>query len=302
MRPSDWQFGASVQQQLLPRVSVEVGYFKRWLQNFTATDNLVGHAGDFTPFSITAPSDPRLPDGGGYAVDGLYNVVPGEVRPDQQQHHARRQLRQQYQSYNGMLLNVSARIRNGLTLQGGINSGKTVNDNCAFERAAGAVARHRRSDPEPDESVLPQSIRDSSPRSNGVGVLHDPEDRRARRGNVPQRSGRAAARHLERAGRDGLGRRSAGRPPSPAPRSRSTWSRPARCGAIASTRSTCGSAKILRFGRMRTNVGIDIFNLINSNAVLTYNQTFNPRRRRRVAGAASVLTPRFLKISAQIDF
>ena len=40
IRPRDWQFGASVQQQLLPRVSVEVGYFKRWLQNFTATDNL----------------------------------------------------------------------------------------------------------------------------------------------------------------------------------------------------------------------------------------------------------------------
>ena len=41
VRPSDWQFGVSVQQQLLPRVSLEVGYLKRWLQNFTATDNLL---------------------------------------------------------------------------------------------------------------------------------------------------------------------------------------------------------------------------------------------------------------------
>ena len=57
IRPRDWQFGASVQQELLPRVSVEVGYFKRWLQNFTATDNLAVVASDFTPFSITAPSD-----------------------------------------------------------------------------------------------------------------------------------------------------------------------------------------------------------------------------------------------------
>ena len=66
IRPNDWQIGASVQQQLMPRVSVEVGYFKRWLQNFTATDNTLVTAGDFTPFSITAPSDPRLPGGGGY--------------------------------------------------------------------------------------------------------------------------------------------------------------------------------------------------------------------------------------------
>ena len=36
----------------------------------------------------------------------------------------------QYQRYNGVLLNVSARPRNGLTLQGGINTGKTVTDNC----------------------------------------------------------------------------------------------------------------------------------------------------------------------------
>ena len=93
VRSNDWQMGASVQQQLLPRVSVEVGYFRRWLNNFTVTDNLAVGAADFTPYSITAPSDPRLPDGGGYVVDGLYNVVQEQVRPDQQQHHAGRELR-----------------------------------------------------------------------------------------------------------------------------------------------------------------------------------------------------------------
>jgi hypothetical protein len=75
VRPRDWQFGASVQQQLLPRVSVELGYLKRWLQNFTATDNLAVTPRDFTPYSIAAPVDPRLPNGGGYSVDGLDNVV-----------------------------------------------------------------------------------------------------------------------------------------------------------------------------------------------------------------------------------
>ena len=64
-------------------------------------------------------------------------------------------------------------------------------------------------------------------------------------------------------------------------------------------------AKILKFGRMRTNVGIDVFNVINSNAVLTYNQTFSPTVTTG-SGAwlapTAVLTPRFFKISAQIDF
>ena len=37
---------------------------------------------------------------------------------------------EQYQRYDGVLVNVTARLRNGLTLQGGLNSGKTVMDNC----------------------------------------------------------------------------------------------------------------------------------------------------------------------------
>ena len=75
VRPRDWQVGVSVQQQVLPRVSVGIGYLKRWLQNFTSTDNLAVQSSDFTPFSITAPVDSRLPDGGGYSVGTLYNVV-----------------------------------------------------------------------------------------------------------------------------------------------------------------------------------------------------------------------------------
>ena len=39
-RPSDWQIGVTLQQEILPRVSIEVGYSRRWLQNFTVTDNL----------------------------------------------------------------------------------------------------------------------------------------------------------------------------------------------------------------------------------------------------------------------
>ena len=65
-------------------------------------------------------------------------------------------------------------------------------------------------------------------------------------------------------------------------------------------------AKILRFGRTRTNVGIDIYNITNSAPVLTYNQTFvlptatNPRG--SWLTPTSVLQPRFFKISAQFDF
>jgi hypothetical protein len=55
---------------------------------------------------------------------------------------------------------------------------------------------------------------------------------------------------------------------------------------------------------MRTNVGVEIFNVLNGSPVLTYNQTFVPSV---TSGSwwlspRSVLTPRFVKISAQFDF
>jgi hypothetical protein len=59
-------------------------------------------------------------------------------------------------------------------------------------------------------------------------------------------------------------------------------------------------AKILRFGRTRTNVGFDVYNVTNSAPVLTYNQTFVVNG--PWLAPTSVLQPRFVKFSAQIDF
>jgi hypothetical protein len=79
VRPGDWGMGVSVQQQLMPRVSVELGYNRRWLDNFVTVDNRDIQATDFGSFSVVAPSDSRLPGGGGQTISGLYNVNPNVV-------------------------------------------------------------------------------------------------------------------------------------------------------------------------------------------------------------------------------
>ena len=114
-------------------VSVEVGYFRRWLQNFTVIDNLAVTAADFDTFSITAPSDPRLPDGGGYVIAGLYNVKPDKTGQTNSFTTWSSNFGNQTSMYNGVLVNVTARMLNGLTVQGGVNSGKTVTDNCEIQ-------------------------------------------------------------------------------------------------------------------------------------------------------------------------
>ena len=55
-------------------MSIEVGYSRRWLTNFVVTDNLSQAPEDFGEFSVAAPSDPRLPNGGGQTITELFNA------------------------------------------------------------------------------------------------------------------------------------------------------------------------------------------------------------------------------------
>ena len=75
IRSGDWQVGMAIEQQLLPRVSVEFGYQRRWLVNFYASDSLNRSVQDHTEFGLNVPTDARLPNGGGYVFGGLYNVT-----------------------------------------------------------------------------------------------------------------------------------------------------------------------------------------------------------------------------------
>src|SRR5688500_13330150 len=68
VRENDWQWGLTLQQEVLPRVSVEVGYARRWFKGVTVTDNLARTPDEFDSYVVTAPTDSRLPNGGGYPI------------------------------------------------------------------------------------------------------------------------------------------------------------------------------------------------------------------------------------------
>jgi hypothetical protein len=139
-RSYDWELTAGVQREIVPRVSADVTYFRRWYGNFTVVDNRAVTASDFTPFSITAPSDQRLPGGGAYAISGLYDVNPARFGQTDNITTFASNFGDQVQMWNGIAVGVNARLDNGLLLQGGIDRGTLTNDTCEIRAQVPEIA------------------------------------------------------------------------------------------------------------------------------------------------------------------
>ena len=66
-------------------------------------------------------------------------------------------------------------------------------------------------------------------------------------------------------------------------------------------------AKILRFGHTRSNIGVDLNNLLNTNYATGFNTTYaysagNTANGGTWANPTSIYTPRFVRINYTLDF
>jgi hypothetical protein len=67
-------------------------------------------------------------------------------------------------------------------------------------------------------------------------------------------------------------------------------------------------SKILRFGRTRSNVGIDLYNMFNANTGTVFNATYGQLSTTGLANTApwlrptSILNARFVRFNATVDF
>ncbi|HET9272113.1 MAG TPA: carboxypeptidase-like regulatory domain-containing protein [Vicinamibacterales bacterium] len=293
VRTGDWQWGAAVQQQVMPRVSAEVTYQRRWLMNFSATDNRNVAVSDYDAFSLNVPVDSRLPDGGGGQLSGLYNITAAaNTRLTDNFVTLASRIGEYTQATDSVSLNVTARPRFGLTLQGGFNYARTNADACEIHNAL------------PEYSVLGGIIGTTNPWCSTTNSLF----RTTALGSyiVPKvdvqlgftfRSDQGAslnANFTASPANTTLGRPFAGA-------SSTITVNLVEPGTLYGDRVNqfdMRVAKVLRFGRTTTNVGVDVFNLLNASPVLTYNEAFTATWLR----PNSVLQARFMKISAQIGF
>ena len=132
-REYSWDFNASIVQEVLPRVSVELGYIRRTWGNTQATVNRALTPSDFDPFVYNVPSDPKLPGGGGYALT-FYDVNPAKFGQADNFRSFADDLGGVTNTYNGVDMTVNARLRD-VTVQGGFSTGNRVEDDCGLVQA-----------------------------------------------------------------------------------------------------------------------------------------------------------------------
>ena len=129
-RSHNWQVSASVQHELRPNVALNAGYFRTWWGSFTASENRAVTPADYDTYCVTAPTDARLPGGGGNRICGLFDVTPAKFGATQNVVSLASNYGQQEEIYNGFDLTLNARLRRGVVFGGGLNTGKTNTDNC----------------------------------------------------------------------------------------------------------------------------------------------------------------------------
>jgi hypothetical protein len=315
-RRYEWQIGIGVQHEVLPRLSAEVTYNRRLYRNLTSTDQLglgCDRFGGALPheqcveamlrysnptydfYTVKAPTDPRLPGGGGYIITGLADqrvAVPGAclsgtapivcnaVTIDPRLNYY----------WHGVDTNFVWRGPFGIRVNGGTSTGRTSRETClAMNDAPNVRGREGREHEAgcransiwltringsaayvvPWVDILVSTVFQSLPGpSIGANFVYNKEDivwnpESAFRATQPC-TGTAAS-----AGTGCLG----------TARNLTTVTVPLLLpNEIMGERTTLFDlkfAKNVRFQNKRVTIGVDVYNLFNSDAINSYNTTFS---------------------------
>jgi hypothetical protein len=348
-RRNEWQFGLGIQHEVLPRMSVEVTYNRRKYGNLTDTDtvnvgcdyfqtatnastlpastctsawqNYSDPTGLRDFYTFQAPPDPRLPDGGNYVIQGLNNQsVPSLPVGSGGVVLLREQL--DY-TWAGIDTNVVMRARGNLRLSGGTSTGRSKRDTC-------------------DTNIDSPNVKGRVGNELGGGCINNEPYLTNVRGNVtytiPWIDVLASGVFQYRPGVT----RSANMTVNTAD---VVWSTPLRSGTpfftgIANGTSTTTQINLLdnndlygegmrlfdltfrknvRFAGKRLSLGLDVYNVFNSDAALGYQNTYtafkqadgswgpdNPATPQVEVNdwgrITSITNPRFARFSMTFDF
>ena len=307
-RNYDWQFVAGVQHEIVSKLSVDVSYSRRWWGNFFVTHNRALTAADYDQVTLTAPLDPQLPGGGGYPVTFLTRNANSALGATDSYYTTTSDFGNETHYWQGVDVTVNARFTRGLVLQGGTSTGRGVNDTCDVEvgrfgrpfRTVNGTPACNATEPfltslrglatytVPKVDVLVSAIFRSQPNANpGADVATNGASRAA---NYQMTAAQFQA----------------------------ATGRPLRTGLTSETVNLLLQgdvygdriygldmrfAKIIRVKGKRANIGVDLYNLMNTNTPTTYEAVYNPDPTLNTwMRPTAVVQPRFVRVNFQFDF
>jgi len=313
-REHSWDLSLALSQQIAPRVSFEVSYNRRSWGNLQATINRNLTLADFDTFTYKVPTDPKLASSGQTLT--YVDLKPAKFGQIDNYLTFANKVGGIDNTYNGVDFSVNARLRD-VVVQGGFSTGNVVEDSCGVAKAhpevnifqawGGTLSFFDAFQPGLWQWPVAYCHRESGWQTSVKGlasytvpkvdvVLSGTFHRLPYPGsnNPSVTSQSLGAQTFVFFADTSLGRFFAnGSPVAPL--------QLVQPGAVYGDRLSGVDLRLgknLRYGRTRTLVSLDIFNLFNSNAVDVYQQTYGPT----YLNPLSITQARFFKIGVQLDF
>jgi hypothetical protein len=307
VRQYNWNFGASVQHELIPRVSVDLGYNRRWWGNFLTTVNQLVGPGDYEAWTIPVPSHPGLPASGNASFVAITAAAAARgSRNFQSKETSFADARTAY--WHGVDFTATARMADGVTLQAGTTTGRGVRNTCDLWRARPELQGANRADScdvvEPWITSFRGLATYRVPKVN-VQVSSTMRSTRTNAGGDNASNGATLAANYQLP--NTVVQQYLGRLPAGALASGTTTVNLLTPGALypleRRTQIDVRIAKVLRFGSRRLDAGVDIYNLLNANTTTSFDQTFLYSN----GGATwlnptAIMSPRLARFNATLSF
>ena len=317
IRPYDWQFGVSVQQEVLPRVSVDLSYNRRWFGNHFFTDNRAIGPQDFDTATIKAPTNPALPNGGGNDATFVTRNTRSALGATDNYYTFASDYGDTTTYWHGVDFSINAHTRNGIVFQGGTSTGRGVRDYCQVTAklpelyvTAGAVLLNQQvgacAVTEPWLTTFRSSVTYTIPKADVLvsGSIRSTPSTQPSTINTFVATNGASTSANYNATSAILQQSSLGRALAPGLAFQTVdLTLPGQVYPDRVNSLDLRLAKIVRFSRYKANVGFDFYNLFNRNTGTAFNQVYDVASN----GASwlrptTILNPRFARFNVTVDF
>jgi hypothetical protein len=312
VRPNDQEIALGLQHEILPRVSIDFQYTHHWFGNFVASQDTLRPPSVYDPFCVTPATNFTITSG--YALPstaplcGFMNRQANTVANTFTNVTRASNFGDVSDVYNGFDVNVNARLARGGIVSGGVSLGHEVTDICdvigqasvTYASVAGVLASTSgtlASTTGYPSTLYCRVVPPYQPDWKGLVSYPLPWwDLRAS-ATVQNRPGpQILANYTINAG-NALTQTTLGRTPTGGSQVTQLIA-PNSIFGERFTQVDVRFGKGFKAGRSRIQGSLDLFNVFNSSAVLTQNNTYGPSWHTPTL----ILQGRLMKIGAQIDF